>query len=78
MAFLLVRGNHNHLLPDSPNPSLSKRCWRVIAFGIFAVLLTLSIVVSLKIIGALLVEGTVVVPAAAARNVAGSTRSYLV
>ena len=41
-------------------------------------LLTLSIVVSLKIIGALLVEALVVVPAAAARNVASSTRSYLV
>ena len=41
-------------------------------------LLTLSIVVSLKIIGALLVEALVVVPAAAARNIAGSTRSYLI
>ena len=44
----------------------------------FAVLLTLSIVVSLKIIGALLVEALVVVPAAAARNVARGTRSYLI
>ena len=43
----------------------------------FALLLTLSIVVSLKIIGALLVEALVVVPAAAARNVARGTRSYL-
>ena len=43
----------------------------------FAVVLTLSIVVSLKVIGALLVEALVVVPAAAARNVAGSARSYL-
>jgi len=44
----------------------------------FALLLTLSIVVSLKIIGALLVEALVVVPAAAARNVARGTRSYLI
>ena len=34
--------------------------------------------VSLKIIGALLVEALVVVPAAAARNVARGTRSYLI
>ena len=39
---------------------------------------TVSIVVSLKIIGALLVEALVVVPAAAARNVAKGTRGYLV
>jgi zinc transport system permease protein len=41
------------------------------------VLLTLAIVVSLKVIGALLVEALVVVPAAAARNLARSTRGYL-
>jgi zinc transport system permease protein len=33
--------------------------------------------VSLKVIGALLVEAMVVVPAAAARNLARTTRSYL-
>jgi zinc transport system permease protein len=43
----------------------------------FALVLTVSIVVSLKIIGALLVEALVVVPAAAARNVAKGTRGYL-
>ncbi len=40
-------------------------------------LLTVAIVVSLKVIGALLVEALVVVPAAAARNLARSTRAYL-
>jgi zinc transport system permease protein len=44
---------------------------------LFVVLLTLAIVASLKIIGALLVEALVVVPAAAARNLAGSMRGYL-
>lgn len=43
---------------------------------LFVVLLTMAIVVSLKIIGALLVEALVVVPAAGARNLARSTRSY--
>jgi zinc transport system permease protein len=43
----------------------------------FVVVLTAAIVVSLKIVGALLVEALVVVPAAAARNLARTTRSYL-
>ena len=43
---------------------------------LFVVLLTMAIVVSLKIIGALLVEALVVVPAAAARNLASHTRAY--
>ena len=75
---LLVR-EYNHLLLDSLNrPLASVAGARSIYLEyFFAVLLTLSIVVSLKIIGALLVEALVVVPAAAARNIANSTRSYL-
>jgi zinc transport system permease protein len=45
---------------------------------LFVMLLTAAIVVSLKVIGALLIEAMVVVPAAAARNLARGTRSYLV
>jgi zinc transport system permease protein len=78
VAILLIR-EYNHLLLDSLNPSLATVAGASSVFleYFFAVLLTLSIVVSLKIIGALLVEALVVVPAAAARNVATSTRSYL-
>jgi zinc transport system permease protein len=78
VAILLIR-SYNHLLLDSLNPTLANVAGARSIFldYFFAVLLTLSIVVSLKIIGALLVEALVVVPAAAARNVAGSTRSYL-
>jgi len=78
VAILLVR-EYNHLLLDSLNPSLANVAGAQSIFleYFFAVLLTLSIVVSLKIIGALLVEALVVVPAAAGRNVAHSTRSYL-
>ena len=76
---LLVR-EYNHLLLDSLNRPLAgvAGARSIYLEYFFAVLLTLSIVVSLKIIGALLVEALVVVPAAAARNVASSTRSYLV
>jgi zinc transport system permease protein len=70
---------YNALLFDSLNSPMAR------ASGVdsarveylFVVLLTMAIVVSLKIIGALLVEALVVVPAAAARNLARSTRGYL-
>jgi len=79
VAILLVR-QYNRLLLDSLNPPLSSVAGNDSAFleYFFAILLTVAIVVSLKIIGALLVEALVVVPAAAARNVARGTRSYLV
>jgi zinc transport system permease protein len=78
VALMLAR-EYNRLLLDSLNPSLAavSGASSVYLDYFFAVLLTLSIVVSLKIIGALLVEALVVVPAAAARNLAGSTRAYL-
>jgi zinc transport system permease protein len=78
VAILLLR-QYNRLLLDSLNPPLSSVAGNDSAFleYFFAILLTVAIVVSLKIIGALLVEALVVVPAAAARNVARSTRSYL-
>jgi zinc transport system permease protein len=78
VGVLLVR-QYNQLLLDSLSPPLAKVAGAESAFleYFFAVLLTVSIVVSLKIIGALLVEALVVVPAAAARNVASGTRNYL-
>jgi zinc transport system permease protein len=71
---------YNKLLLDSLDPSLGKVSGVPSAFVdyLFVMLLTAAIVVSLKIIGALLVEAMVVVPAAAARNLARTTRSYLV
>jgi zinc transport system permease protein len=79
VAVLLVR-EYNKLLLDSLSPPLARVSGADSAFleYFFAILLTLSIVVSLKVIGALLVEALVVVPAAASRNVARSARSYLI
>jgi zinc transport system permease protein len=79
VAVLMVR-QYNRLLLDSLSPPLARVSGADSAFleYFFAVLLTLSIVVSLKVIGALLVEALVVVPAAASRNVARSARSYLI
>jgi zinc transport system permease protein len=70
---------YNGLILDSLSPALARTAGvrsDVLEY-VFVVLLTLAIVVSLKVIGALLVEALVVVPAAAARNLAKSTRSYL-
>lgn len=70
---------YNGLLLDSLDPALAHVAGRRTALldYFFVLLLTAAIVVSLKVIGALLVEAMVVVPAAAARNLARSTRSYL-
>jgi zinc transport system permease protein len=71
--------HYNTLLLDSLSRPLADASGRDTALVeyVFVVLLTLAIVVSLKVIGALLVEALVVVPAAAARNLARSTRGYL-
>jgi zinc transport system permease protein len=78
VIILLTR--YNDLLLDSLSPHLAKV--RGIDSGfleyLFAVVLTIAILVSLKVIGALLVEALVVVPAAASRNIARGTRAYLV
>ena len=79
VAVLLMR-HYNDLLLDSLSQPLAAARGISSAFldyG-FALVLTIAILVSLKMIGALLVEALVIVPAAAARNLAGGTRSYLV
>lgn len=89
LALLVVAGaavavvllmHYNDLLLDSLSPPLAKA--RGIDSGfleyLFAVVLTIAILVSLKVIGALLVEALVVVPAAASRNMARGTRAYLI
>ncbi len=76
---LVLAFSYNALLLDSLDPALASVSGVRTAFVeyLFVVLLTAAIVVSLKIIGAFLVEAMVVVPAAAARNLARGTRSYL-
>ena len=79
VAFLLFR-HYNDLLLDSLSPPLATARGinsAYLEYG-FAIVLTIAILVSLKMIGALLVEALVIVPAAAARNIATGTRSYLV
>ena len=77
VAVVLV-WHYNTLLLDSLSPPLARVAGADSAFleYLFAILLTLSIVVSLKVIGALLVEALVLVPAAAARNLARGTSGY--
>lgn len=70
---------YNALLLDSLSPPLARVSGVPSAAldYLFVVLLTLAIVVSLKIVGALLVEALVIVPAASGRNVAQNMRGYL-
>jgi zinc transport system permease protein len=70
---------YNHLVTDSLSPPIAAaRGLPTVALDYgFVVLLTVAITISLKVIGALLVEAMVVVPAAAARNLARSTRGYV-
>ena len=75
----LVLRNYNAVVLDSVSPALGRVAGADSArleYG-FAILLTIAIIVSIKVTGALLVEALLVVPAAAARNLAGSLRGYL-
>jgi zinc transport system permease protein len=76
----MVARSYNSILLDSLSSPLASVSGARPAYleYFFALMLTLIIVVSLKVIGALLVEALVIVPAAAARNVARGTRRYLV
>jgi len=70
---------YNVLVIDSLSPPLARvrGADPTASEYLFVLLVTVAITVSLKVIGALLVEALVVVPAAAARNLARSTRGYL-
>ncbi|MGE3179787.1 MAG: metal ABC transporter permease, partial [Vicinamibacterales bacterium] len=73
----LVR-TYNMLLLDSLSPPIARAAGADSAWleYLFAVLLAVAIVASLKVIGALLVEALVLVPAASARNVSTGARQY--
>jgi zinc transport system permease protein len=79
VSILLLR-HYNELLLDSLSTPLAAA--RRVDSGyleyLFAMVLTVAILVGIKVIGALLVEALVVVPAAAARNLARNTRTYLI
>src|SRR5436190_501710 len=79
VAMLLLR-HYNDLLLDSLSAPLAaaRRVDSAYLEYLFAMVLTVAILVGIKVIGALLVEALVVVPAAAARNVARNTCGYLV
>lgn len=80
LVLIVLARVYNRLLLDSVAPTLAR------AEGIdgakldylFVVLLTAAIVVSLKLVGALLIEALVVIPAAAARPLARSLRMQVV
>ncbi|MCK6546477.1 metal ABC transporter permease [Myxococcota bacterium] len=70
---------YDGLVLESLSPTLARVRGVRVALDeyLFVVLLTVTIVVSLKIVGALLVEALVVIPAAAARNLSKTLRGYV-
>ncbi|RME54338.1 MAG: metal ABC transporter permease [Deltaproteobacteria bacterium] len=78
IAVTILVAIYNDLVLGSLDPILAaSRGVRVVWIEyLFMVTLTLVIAASIKIIGALLVEALVIVPAAAARNVASNMRGY--
>lgn len=79
LVAVVLAVQYNSFLLESLDPALARVAGVRVALSeyVFVVLLTACIVVSLKIIGALLVEAMVIVPAAAARNLSRGMRSYL-
>ena len=69
----------NHMLLSSLNPSLaSVRGVRVqLMEYVFVLMITLLTVACLKIVGAVLVEALLLIPAAAARNIISSMRGFI-
>ncbi|MBL8841282.1 MAG: metal ABC transporter permease [Planctomycetes bacterium] len=79
LAGLFLARRWNALLQDSVAPATTPMAAgeRTRLDYLFVLLLTATIVASLKIVGALLVEAWVVIPAAAARQVARSLRQQV-
>ncbi len=78
-CLLILLCFYDRLFLAALHPSLA-RTWGVAVHlleYVFMVVLTLVVVSSLKVIGFLLVEGLVVVPAAASRNLTRSLRGYV-
>ncbi len=71
--------NYNRLLLSGLNPSLaSVRKVPVVVYDyLFVILIALITVASVKIVGAVLVEALLVIPAAASRNISRSLKSFV-
>ena len=76
---VVLRRSYNDLLLDSVAPTLAPAYVknRARLEYLLVIVLTIAIVASLKIVGALLVEALVVIPAAAGRQLATTLRAHL-
>ncbi len=80
ICVVLAVARYNKMLLASFNPSLAQvRGVRVVFLDyLFIFMITIVTVASVKIIGAVLVEALLLIPAAAARNVSRSVKGYVV
>lgn len=69
---------YNHLLLLSVNTSLavSRGIKTLLIENIFVVLVAIAVMVSIRWVGILMINSLLILPAAAARNISGSARSY--
>jgi zinc transport system permease protein len=75
-AYLLLRFNRSALVSFNPALASARGSDPVRADYVFVVVLTLVVVASLKVVGALMVLVLVVIPSAAAKNLARSLRDF--
>ena len=80
ICVIMAVTRYNKMLLVSFNPSLARvRGVRVVLLDyIFIFMVTIITVASVKIIGAVLVEALLLIPAAASRNISRSIKSYVV
>ncbi|AFM27404.1 metal ABC transporter permease [Desulfomonile tiedjei] len=78
LCVLLGFRSYNRMLLVSFNPSLARvrNVHPVFLDYVFIFMITIITVASVKIIGAVLVEALLLIPAAAARNISGSVRGF--
>ncbi len=79
-AVFIGMKNYNRFLLSGLNPSLAAvRQVPVMKYDyIFVILIALITVASVKIVGAVLVEALLIIPAAAARNISRSLKSFVI
>lgn len=73
----LTQYNRLHAVSISPSLARSQGVPAVLMDNLFVVLVAVVVMLSIQWVGLLIINAMLILPAAAARNVAGSVRSYL-
>lgn len=77
LIYWLIFGNQLFLISVSPTLARSRGVNVFFIETSFVIILAILVAISLRIVGILLINSLLVLPAAAARNLTGNTRSYV-